>query len=409
MPSVLTGPFPRSALVPLAVAAMLVTALGGVCAGGQTDDADGRRLHLAGITAIGALRVDEGIDSNVFNTPDQRRQDFTTTLSPKTKVAARIGPTQLTGSGAADFVYFQRTASERSINVDGQVKLSLPTRYFEPYASAGFLRARQRLGFEVDARSLRRERAVSVGTTVRFSPITWIDVVHTVTDVGFDPTAVFLDTSLKEVFNRVTSTSSVSLRRRLTPLTTFGIAVDARDERFTYAPARDSTGVRVAPELEFEPSALVSGRASVGYRSFSGRDASMPAFRGPVASVQLAYTLLTDTRFELRANRDLEYSYEVTAPYYVLSGTAAEMVHALSPMLAVKAHVSRSTLNFQSLAGGGTGNRVEKVTVYGAGFIRKISRDLRVTATADYFRRDSPLSFRQYTGLQAVSSLVYGF
>jgi hypothetical protein len=377
--------------------------------GGQVDDGEGRRIRLPGVTAIAALRLDEGIDTNVFNTPDQQRQDFVAILSPKTKFAVRFGPARLTGYGGAGLVYFQTTTSERTVNVDGQVKLSVPSHHFEPYASAAFLRARQRLGFEVDARSLRRERAVSVGTTVRFSPMTWIDVAHTVTDVGFDPTAVFLDTSLEEVFNRVTTTSSVALRRRLTPLTTFGMAVEARDERFTFAPVRNSTGIRIAPALEFEPSALVSGRASVGYRSLSGRDASIPVFRGPVASVQLAYTLMTDTRFELRANRDLEYSYEVLAPYYVLSGTAAEVIHALSPTVGVKAHIGRSTLAFQSLATSGAGSRVEKVTLYGGGLIRKISRDFRATATVDYVRRGSPLRFRQYAGLQAGSSLVYGF
>jgi hypothetical protein len=49
------------------------------------------------------------------------------------------------------------------------------------------------------------------------------------------------------------------------------------------------------------------------------------------------------------------------------------------------------------------------VTIAGGGVLFKIGRDLRVTVNIDYYNRISPFFFRRYSGLQAGSSVVYGF
>ena len=63
----------------------------------------------------------------------------------------------------------------------------------------------------------------------------------------------------------------------------------------------------------------MSGTVRAGYRTFSPRD-GVAAFKGVVGSVNAAYTLLGRTRFDVLAQRDLNYSFELENPHYVLTG-----------------------------------------------------------------------------------------
>ena len=65
----------------------------------------------------GILLKELGVDTNVFNQPDQQKSDFTFTITPKADIAipfARRGLIRTTA--ASDLVYYQKYDSERSID-----------------------------------------------------------------------------------------------------------------------------------------------------------------------------------------------------------------------------------------------------------------------------------------------------
>ena len=382
------------------------------CLAGQVDDEPGAnaRMRLGDVRLAPSVAFNTGIDTNIFNASDQPSSDVISTLSSKTEAWMRAGPARVSGKGSVDFVYFQNTATERTVNLDGSIRLAVPLNHVEPYAMTSFLRTRERPAVEIDARSLRKEQSVSLGTGVRISGRSSVQFAATMSEVRFDAGAVFLETSLGDVLNRDDTTWRVSLRHQLTPLTTLTIGAETTDDRFVLSPLRNSRSIRVAPELEFAASALVSGRASVGYRAFDARDPSVPDFNGMVAAVDLAYTLLGSTRFTFQANRDVEYSYEITAPYYVIAGLGGGLVQRVTDSMGITTRCGLFNLNYRSLAPEAVNadSRVDSITFYGGGVIHKIGRDLRVSVNVDYNRRHSAVVWREYNSVRAGVSIVYG-
>lgn len=379
----------------------------------QTADTDAATgLRLGGLSLTRTIEFNSGIDTNVFNSSAEPTSDFTWTLTPRTEAAFRLGRARVTGRGSADFVYFQQSSTERSINLDGSVKLTAPFNRVRPFVSSSFVKTRQRPSFEIDARSLRHERSLSAGTAVRVSGKTDFEVAATTTDTAFDPSAVFVDTYLREVFNRTTRTLSLSARHALTPLTTVTMTVDSMGEQFALSPVRNSRSIRVAPGFEFASTALISGKASVGYRSFDAKDASVPDFKGAVASVELAYTLAGTARFLVQANRDVQYSYEATAPYYVLSSLGGGIIERITDSMGITARGARYRFSYRSIAPDvldGSSRPDDTMTLESGGVLYKIGRDLRISVNVDHYSRVSPLLLRKFSSIRGGTSIVYGF
>ena len=59
--------------------------------------------------------------------------------------------------------------------------------------------------------------------------------------------------------------------------------------------------------VEFEPFALIKGRASIGYRNFDPLSPGLPDYKGLTANGDLSYTLLGATRFATAA---IVFEYE---------------------------------------------------------------------------------------------------
>ena len=149
-----------------------------------------------------------------------------------------MGPARITGRSAFDLIYFRHLESDRSLNVNASIRISVPVNRLQPYFTTSYLRTRERPTVEIDARSQRQEGAATVGAELRISGVTTAEFFAKRSTVEFAPSAAFLDTSLKETFDRTITDLGASLRHRLTPLTTLTIAAEATDERFVFAPVR---------------------------------------------------------------------------------------------------------------------------------------------------------------------------
>jgi hypothetical protein len=122
---------------------------------------------------------------------------------------------------------------------------------------------------------------------------------------------------LQQELNRTVTTAAFTARHRLTPLTTLTLDVAREQDRFEFSPLRDSDSTSVTAGVKFDPFALIKGSAWVGYRSFTPLLPGTPAFNGVIADGKLWYVLGESTRIDVEVQRDLQYSYDTTQPYYI--------------------------------------------------------------------------------------------
>jgi hypothetical protein len=369
------------------------------------------RIHFGPLAlnpTIGISNV--GIDTNVFNTWDDPKQDFTATVTPGTDLWLQAGRTRLSGRANVGYVYFQQYSQERSFNTDLSARYEVNLYHVRPYAIVSYLNTRERPGFEIDARARRFEHAYGFGADVPLTSRTTFGVEARRQATSYAADALFLGTYLRDVFDRREDTLQASVHYKLTPLTTFVVQASAERARFTYSPVRNSDAVRVMPGVEFNAFAIIQGSAYVGLRKLDMLGQGIPSYKGAVASVDLGYTLLGATRFAVQANRDVYYSFEVSWPYYVQTGFTASATQRIAGPFDAQARIGRQTLAYP-LVGQSSFNvgRTDVVRFYGGGVGYRFGRSARLGFNVDSYQRTSPISTRTYKGLRIGSSLTYGF
>jgi hypothetical protein len=351
-----------------------------------------------------------GLDSNVFNESGEAKHDFTMTIEPQAQAWLRLGRARLRTRSRAELVYFRKYAGERSVNADHQVRFEVPLNRVRPFAESSFLDSRQRPGYEIDARARRKEASVMVGSGIRLLGRTWLELAAHRSRVDFDADAEFLGTRLRDVLNREVERFSAALRYPVTPLTTVVLMADTQRDRFALSRIRDSKSMRIIPGVEFGSRALISGRAFVGHHSFAALGTGVPGYRGLTASVDLGYTLRGSTRFAVRTERDVTYSFEVSEPYYVLTGIGGSVTQIIVRSWDVRATWAQEKLDYRHIQSSDAVNaRVDRVYRYGMGMGYRVKRDMRAGVDLDYYRRLSHSEGRQYDSLRAGTSVTYGF
>jgi len=362
-----------------------------------------------------------GWDTNVFNEWENPKTDFTLTLTPQTDAWLRFGPARVKVHASIGYVYFADNYKERSWNTDDSIRFEVPLIHFRPYAGYSYLYIRDRPGFEVDARVRRTENAMLAGLDLPLTRKTTVGGAFRRTKTDYAQGATFNGNYLRDTFNRTTDVYTASARYALTPLTTILLDTEYVRERFEFSPLRNSEGFRLLPGVEFKPLALISGTARVGVRQLNFDSPFVPDYIGPVASVDLGYTLLGTTRLSARVDRDVAYSYEDLQPYYILTGVTGTITQRLSTTWDLQARVGNERLAYQrtvSPLGGDSGTafapvstagRVDTVLFYGGGVGYRLGTDVRLGFNIDYYKRTSDTTTRRYEGLRAGSSVTYGF
>ena len=358
-----------------------------------------------------------GWDTNVFNEWENPKTDFTLTLTPQTDAWLRFGPARVKVHASIGYVYFADYYKERSFNTDDSIRFEVPLIHFRPYAGYSYLYIRDRPGFEVDARVRRTENAMLAGLDLPLTRKTTVGGAFKRTKTDYAEGATF---NLRDTFNRTTDVYTASARYALTPLTTLLLDTEYVREHFEFSPLRNSEGFRLLPGVEFKPLALISGTARVGVRQLNFDSPFVPGYTGPVASVDLGYTLLGTTRFSARVDRDVAYSYDDLQPYYILTGVTGTVTQRLNITWDLQARVGNQRLAYQRQAlatapGVATpkpqaeAGRLDTVLFYGGGVGYRLGTDVRLGFNVDYYRRTSDTTTRQYEGLRAGSSVTYGF
>jgi hypothetical protein len=393
-----------------AIGVLLLSAPALVSAQTTDDPIERARLQVGplGLTpSIALTRL--GIDSNVFNEFENPKSDFRFTVSPQIDAWLRAGRSRLSVAARGDLWYFNRYTSERS--VDGAVNTRFEVRgaRVTPWLGGSLMSGRQRLGYEIDLRYRGTTRQFGAGVDLRVARLTRVGITAGRVDYDHEP-ADFLGSNLREVLDRRSDSLGLEVRHALTPLTTFVVSGERARERFQFTPARNANSTRVDTGFDLSRFALIGGRGRIGYRQFTGTGGDLPAFSGVVASVAASSTVRGRTHIEVAAERDINYSWEIVYPYYVLAGATVTVTPQLTPRWDVRGRVGTYHLAYRAAVGvpDVEPERVDRFEVMGAGIGYRLSRDMRVGIDVDRERRQSPVWRRAYEGFRTGISVSYG-
>lgn len=402
--------------------ATLALALLACPAGAQTPTPDPLesatiRIGPLGINPSIAVR-DLGRDDNVFNEPVNPKSDFTFTFSPRADVLFHPRGARMTVTMASDMVYYEKYTSERSTNDSLQARAEFDVWRFQPYASISGTDTRARYNEEIDVRAHHRDRSYAAGLRMRLATRMTLSVAGRRSLLRFDsgncaadPTSpeCFRGQDLAATMNSRLDAAEGSLGFELTPITSFSIAVSTEQQRFDVATERDSDSLRITPTLSFTPDGLIRGSVSLGYRRFSPKTSTLPAYSGFVAGVNLGTTLYGRNNIEATFARDLRYSYEADAPYYLATGGGVTWILKLVGPVDVRFRGVYQVMDYRQASAVLTTLPNDTYTAYGGGFGYTLRDNLRIGLNAEWSQRRSDRdSARNFDNRRIFASMTWG-
>ena len=400
------------AIAPFLIAGMVLVLPALVAAQEPAADA---RVHLGPLGLTPTLAISSiGIDANVYNEAGEAKRDFTSTFTPKVDIWLRVGRAQLSGSTLWNVRYYRQYSDQRGVSASNDIRLDWTSSRLSPYVAGSFRRTYEREGFEIDIRAHRLEYRARAGTMARVSGKFSLQFAAEQTGQAFDRSDFSRDLSLRDQLNRIGRRFESGVRYEATPLTAITVTADQQFTRFEFSPERNSTGLRLLSGVELKPLALISGSARVGILRFSPADPKQPGFTGPVASLDLGYTLLGTTRFSLRIDRDLEYSIDDLKTYYLRFGVGGGVSKQLDEHWDVGITAGTQRLGSRSITPAVAAQPrdrgtlgAETVRQYAATAGYRFTRGFRLGLNADFTRR-SGVPLEQYESLRIFGNAVYG-
>lgn len=349
-----------------------------------------------------------GLDTNVFNDSEEPKEDYTFTLTPGLDGGMRAGVARLNVRAATDYVWYRIYKSEQGVDGATRLQFELRGAWLRPFVVAEWVNTRSRPGYEIDARAERNTPSYEGGVDVRIASRTWIVLAYRQGKTQFLAGEVYQNVALDQALNNTTKTANAGLRLDVSPLTSLTLSAQLQRVRFDSAAIRDNDNYAFLSTLDFSPDALLTGRASVGYRSLQAQAAGAPDYRGVVANVNLNWTALSSTSLGFGVERDVAYSFEVLYPYYLQNGVNASVTQRLVGSLEAAARGRHAWLDYQVLENAAL-QRSDRVTSYGGGIGYRFGDQTRLGLDVEQVERHSDLPDRQYRGLRVFGSVRYGF
>jgi hypothetical protein len=317
---------------------------------------------------------------------------------------------QVSGRGEVDFVYFRELSDLRSVDTVNNVRVELLLNRLLPFVQGNWSSTRHRQDEEIDLPIRRVSQGITAGTGVRLTGKLTVGAQARRSTLSWEGDTEYLGTNLDRFLNNEITGEAAFVRYALTPLTTIGVTVARERARFDLVPERNADSTLVMPEVTFQPFALVSGRARVGFRSRKFIDGRAEDFGGSTADVDLSYTLLGRTQFNVGLTRDLAYSYDAQRRDYLLTGLALTVTHRVAGLWDVQGLFGRSLLSYSAVDPGAFAQPEEEtVSRFGGGITYRANRATIGVRVEHQDRRSNFNERRDYDRLRVTSTVTYGF
>lgn len=256
------------------------------------------------------------------------------------------------------------------------------------------------VGFEIGLRSRRVEDQLETSVSLTPPGRMTYSVIGRRQQMRYDADAQYQGASLEQNLNRNGTSVEGVVEVQATPLTSVMVSASRNWDRFINAPDRDGNGYRVLAGTQFEPRALVSGRALIGFMRYhtlaTGRD-----FGGPTYLVGLTTSrgpLLVD----LSGSRIVDFSFDPSRGFFISSNADAFMSLTLRSGWDLLGRGSWSTLSSREVAGGDTSRRIWNVR---GALARRLVQSSQIGVE---FERYTWAGEGGFSGLRMAAFLSYG-
>ena len=352
-----------------------------------------------------------GRDSNVFLDPTNPLADTSIVVRGTVEGFVPVRRrSRLFGEGWLDLSYFRGLSTESSTDPGGRGRAEVDLGPFTLTGGGGALQARQLYTIDIDQRILRQERWVNGGAEWRLARRFLLSGGAEYRTFRFDPRVGITSGGIGTAasLNRNNLTGTLAARYKLTSMTTAIATGDVIEDQFQLsAPGLDTTrSYRYMAGVELGEKAFVTGRFLAGMRNFpASSQGSLPSYRGPAYTAQLAMplfnrlrlvgTLLRDVYVSAQAVRTAE---ERARNSYVLTQLQGSADIDLPLELLGRASVGFSDANYllPASVGGVPFPRVEHLYSVGGSLLRRFSDSVRVGGTVTYYRRVSTIPLNSY-------------
>jgi hypothetical protein len=367
-----------------------------------------------GVFSIGPVRVAPGVvmreigwDSNVFDEPENPKEDFIVAVAPDATFFTRMRFLRLSAYAGADFNWFRTYEQENSNGHMLRGRADVLLSRVRPFFGGGHARIRERPNGEIDVRADREEEEISGGVAFDISPYSLIygaayefkTTFHNAFEEGVD---------LGIALNRDSNQYSAGLRTELTPLLSLITSVSYREELFRHDPIRNAQAWFVTADLHFAPEALIAGQASLGFEEFTPVNPGVQPFRGFVGNAGLTYSFLEMGRIGFAAARRHEFSFNVDDAYYIESSLTLSYTHRLFGEVDGEIRGQKAWFDYGYTVTSPA--RTETFDLIGGSVGYNLRNRTRISLNYEYAQRRSPqLSERNYDRTRAYLSWMLAY
>jgi Putative beta-barrel porin 2 len=353
---------------------------------------------------------DIGWDSNVFNQSTDEQGDFTATMGAK--VDASVRRSRVIGSYSTfyEYLFFKESESERGSNRGTEGRVDVIFGRLRPYFLAGVINSHDRPNAEIDRRARRQQGQMGFGLIAAALSRTTVTAGYRRQSIDYAEDEAFRGVKLADELNGQTDTFSYGADVEVTPLTTLSVHGEHLLERFTLSPDRDANSFAAGVSATLNALALISGRATIGFRAFRPLNAFEPDFTGLTANVAVAYAFHDVSRLEVGLDRNLRHSFFEDTPYYVSTGARVAYTQRLTPVVDGRVLLSLERIAYDPrLDAADPVKERDHLRTFGVGAGFLLGEGARLGINFDHTTRSSPAPDREFSRGRLYATVTYGF
>jgi hypothetical protein len=351
-----------------------------------------------------------GLDTNVFYTPTDRQTDVMASGGPGLDLVLPVGPTgTIYGRGILDYLYFVRTPSQRRLN--GSVSTGADFQGARTQLTAEQLwgRAFSRPSYQVNERIETYSESSRLNFRRGLFGRLYLRGEGSRLRSDIEQSVDYLGTDLRQTLSETRYLAGGGLEYAITVKTSFVVEANEQWDRFLYQPSRDADSTRVVAGFRTDSTALISGQALVGRRSFRPVAAPDVDQRLTVADVAATLNVTPRTHIGFTYARDLSYSaFDTTGstPTVITEGYGVNIDKRLTTHIDLQlfGRVTRFRTNGEITVilpdeGSVVAVRSDRAAQAGADLGYVFRSRLRIGVSAIYTQRNSTIQYFGIDGL----------
>jgi len=352
-----------------------------------------------------------GYDSNVYyGSSAEPIKDYTITVGPALDICVPVRKKlAFTAYVSPQYVYYQKTARERTWNYYGRADVNFLFSRIFIRAGAGYSDARERWNTEIDIRPRRKQETV-------FGEVLWQMLNKTslglsYSRAGYDYENLFFEQfNIRERLNHEEEYFDLITYYEVT--SRVRLFVDYERGNFDFdnpENPRDSKSDGVYAGFEFSPFDRVRGRVELGYKRFNAVSTGWQGFEGLVGDGNVSVRLLRFLSVRGSYRKDVHFSLWYDNAYFLENqGSAGASVYLFKKWrLDYDYSLGRNAYPGSVLSS--SSKREDIYVIHSVGLYFRIEENIGIGVIASRWDRDSNLDWeddqRDFLGV----NLTYNF